>query len=91
MTTLDELINAVSGHLHAHQRVDAARIICDFNQISNKTVDDEEQALLACQGLLHYCLDGDHYEWAAQMLWPEALFTYKPRCTKLVWEEIRQN
>src|SRR5208282_1921640 len=91
MTTRDELVNVVSGHLHAGQRVDAARLICDVSEISRSLAESDEGALEACWSLLNFCLDHDHYEWAAQMLWNEALFTYKPRCTKLVWEEIRNS
>jgi hypothetical protein len=34
-------------------------------------------------------MDNDHYDWAARMLGIKTQFTYEPRCTKMVWENLK--
>lgn len=89
--TREELVQAVAGHLHADQRIDAAREVARFSGVDPRRVDTEPVALEFCNSLLHWCLNNGHYEWAAQMLWTPTLFDTRPRCTQLVWDQLQQS
>ena len=90
-TTREELVAAVAGHLHANQRTDAARLIASVSNLNPKISEDENKALELCQSLFYDCLNSDHYELAASMIWTPTLFDTRPQCTKTVWKEIREN
>lgn len=88
--TRPELIDVVSGHIHADQMVEGARAIAEFSGVKPSLVDDKS-ALEYVNSLFYWCLNNDYYPWAAQLIWNERLFTYKPRCTQMVWDEIAAN
>lgn len=86
----EQLVDEVAKHLHAGDRFAAARLIASFTgQDPKKVVTTEDKSLEFCFSLLQWCLDNDHYDWAARMLWGEHLFTYKPRCTQMVWRALQ--
>jgi hypothetical protein len=89
MTPRENLIVQVAGHLYADQMMDAARLVADFSGFARSQVEDSERALEACNSLLYWSLNNDRYDLAASMLWSENMFTFKPRCTQMVWEEIK--
>ena len=85
----EQLVDEVATHLHAGDRFAAARLIASFaGKDPKKEVTSDGKALEYCFSLLQWCLDNNHYDWAARMLWGERLFTYKPRCTQLVWQAL---
>lgn len=87
----EELVRVVSGNLHADQMVDAARAIALFSGSKPALVDDKDSALEWCNSLFFWTLNNDRYDWAARLIWNERLFTYEPRCTQMVWDEIKAN
>ncbi len=89
--TRSELTAVVSKHLHAEQRIDAARIIAQFSGANPKMVDKEDVALEYCNSLLHYHLNSNNYFAAAQMLWTNTLFTPEPRSTQMVWDVFQRS
>jgi len=89
--TRQDLVNIASGHLHAEQMVDAARAIAEFSGIPAKRVDNNKIALELCNSLFYWCLNNDRYDYAAQLIWGETLFTAKPRCTRMVWNELKES
>lgn len=89
--TREELVNLVSSELLAGNVINAGKQVSVFSALDPRHVDTKEKAIEFCQSLLHWCLNNDRYEWAAQMLWGEQEFTYKPRSTKRVWAALKQN
>lgn len=89
MSDREQLIQRVSGHLHGDQLIDAARCVAEFSGISSKRVDCRADALELCNSIFYWCLNNNRYEWAAQMIWGETLFSSKPRATQMVWEEVK--
>ncbi len=81
----------VAAFLHADKLTEAAQEIAAFSKMSIGPAAIEPVAKELCYSLLGWCLENDRYDLAASMLWGETLFTYKPRCTRMVWEEIKNN
>jgi hypothetical protein len=86
--TKPELIEVVSGHLHAEQHIDAARIIAQFSGAPTGSIDNKDTALEWCNSLLFSCLNSNRYADAAHLLWGRAQFDPRPRATRMVWEGI---
>jgi hypothetical protein len=84
-----DLVVRVAAYLHNSNRFDAAKEIAAFSDSDPKKVISEAIALEWCFSLLQWCLDNDHYDWAANMLWTKIQFSYEPACTKLVWENLK--
>lgn len=78
-----------AGHLHAEQRVEAARTVAEFLKLRD-SIETEEGANAVLQSLLAWLLNADQYELAAKLLWTPNLFTPDPRCTQLVWQAFRE-
>lgn len=89
--TRERLIQQVAGYLHADQRTDAARLIAEFTGQPARIAEKSETALELCHSLFYWCLNNDRYEWAADMIWGERIFSHRPRCTQLVWDQIKTN
>ncbi len=89
--TREELVNLCSADLLAGNLLNAGKRVAIFSGINPDHVDSREKAIEFCQSLLHWCLNNDRYEWAAQMLWGETEFTSKPRSTKRIWSAIKAN
>lgn len=86
-----ELITEVAKHLHAGQRVDAAKLIAEFSGGKPNLIDKEDTALEFCNSLLYWCLNNNQYERAAELLWTPNLFTPEPRSTKMVWDVFQRS
>jgi len=93
--TREQLVTQVSGHLHAEQHIDGARLVSQFVAEQSRSnvvrVDTRPVALEFLNSLLFWCLNNRRKDWAARMLWNETLFTFKPRSTQMIWEEIEQS
>lgn len=87
--TREELVSQVAGFLHADQLVDGARLVAAFSGRGNIKIEKRENALEWCNSLLYGCLNSERYDLAAQLLWGETLFSYKPKFSKLVWQNIQ--
>lgn len=95
----ERLIVQVSKLLHKEEPLVAGQVIADFQEevtfektgqrIKLPQVVALSQAHDFCFQLLYWCLENDRYDLAASMLWSESLFTFEPRCTKMVWREIK--
>ena len=90
--TREELVKQVSGHLHAEQHTDAARLIASFSNLK-MDLEKREDVMEVCSSLFYWCLNNKHYDWAASMIWNKRLFYQEPRphCTNLVWDNIETN
>jgi len=84
-----ELVTQVAGHLHADQRVEAARLIAAFS--GHEGAIEADDALEWCNSLFYWCLNNDHYEWAAEILLPKNLFHPDPHFVKLIWANLRSH
>jgi hypothetical protein len=95
LVTRVELVAKVAGHLHAEQHIDGARLVAAYTAEQNKEklvrVDSMDVSLQFLNSLLFWCLNNRRKDLAAQMLWSENLFTFKPRSTQLIWNEIEQS
>jgi hypothetical protein len=89
LTAREQLVAEVAKHLHAGQLLEAGRAVAVFSGFTLKKCDNPEQAKEFCYSLLHWCLDNDRYDLAASMLWGKTLFNYEPRCTRMVWEQVK--
>lgn len=87
--TREELVDEVSGHMHADQHVDAARVLGGFVGVNTKLMQTKEDTYELLSSLLYWNLNNDHYDWGAKMLWGDTLFNTKPRCTRMVWDNIK--
>jgi hypothetical protein len=88
--TKSELIDVVSGHLHAEQHVDAAREIARFSGAPIGAIDNKDTALEWCNSLLFSLLNSNNYAAAAHILWGRAQFDPRPRATQMVWKGIEE-
>lgn len=85
----EELVNIVADHLHASQEIEAARAVARFSNLPEKTADENPFELI--NGILHWCLNNDHYDWAAKLCWGDTIFTTEPRCTQMVWNGLQSS
>lgn len=90
----EQLIARVSKLLHEEETIVAGQVIADYSRkpgealVKILTLDEAREC---CWMLVHWCLDNDRYDLAAGMLWNENLFTYLPRCTQMVWREMKSS
>lgn len=85
---LSKLVDTVAGHLHADQKIDAARALLALTA-STSTLRNEEAANPHLLTFLHFLLNSDKYELASKVLWTPTMFTAEPECTRSVWDAIR--
>lgn len=88
------LVNQVAAHLHAEKYYEAARDYADFVKDRTKIlppVENKEQATTLLTTLLHWCLDNNGYEEAAQLLWGPTLFDPRPDSTQRVWRAFEED
>lgn len=88
--TESELIAAVAGLLRADERTKAGAMVADFAG-QPKAVHNDADANTFLKGLLQNLLDEARYEDAAFLCWGDDLFTSKPRCTQMVWRNMRES
>lgn len=87
--TREELIRQVSDLLvRGRDPVAAARLIAEFSGEKPDVVRSKAVAIDFCSAMIGWCLDTGRYDWAAGLLWPEEMFTPKPRATQMIWREL---
>ena len=87
--TREELVQIAAAHLHAGEPVGAAREIARFSNVSLSAAEKQPWELV--NGLFHWTLNNDRYDWAAKMCWGDSLFTPKPRATQMVWRAFKRS
>lgn len=83
------LVERVSGLLHSAKPFDAARLVADWVNSTGQKVDyptNKPQAYELLNILLHWCLNNNGMEDAAQMLWGPTQFDGRPQGTQRVWK-----
>src|SRR5688572_30392195 len=77
----------VAGLVHKHDLLEAARAVNDFCALGRKIdTDDPRKVLPPLQHYLHYLLNNDGMEEAAQFLWTPNQFSPDPQYTKDLWK-----
>lgn len=77
----------VSGLVHKHDLLEAARSVNDFCVLGLKIdTDDPKKVMPPLQHYLHYLLNNDGMEEAAQFLWTPNQFSSEPQYTKDLWK-----
>lgn len=87
------LVNRVAERLHAEDFFGAAKLYAEYTHRSTKVmpvVETKEQATMLLSTLLHWCLENDGYEEAAQLLWGPTLFNPTSEATQRVWKAFEE-
>jgi len=87
---LPPLLRPFAAHVamlvHKHDLLEASRAVNDFCALDLKIdTDDPKKVLPPLQHYLHYLLNNNGMEEAAQLLWTPNQFTPEPRYTKDLW------
>lgn len=93
-STVGALVTQVAERLHSDQRIEAGRLAASWLSIHTDTtieVADDAKAIEVLTILLHWLLENDGYEEAAQLLWGENLFTSKPESAQRVWKAFEEH
>src|SRR5688572_18225679 len=88
------LVNRVAPLLHSGEYFQAAREVSSFfKEISKVEMPTEKktEADAVLTLLLHWLLDHDGYEEAAQLLWGPNMFDPRPESTQRVWRAFENN
>lgn len=88
-----KLVDQVSARLHSDDYFGAARLYAAFVKKSTKVdppVENKEQATMLLSTLLHWCLENNGYEEAAQLCWGPALFDPRPESTQRAWKAFEE-
>lgn len=88
------LVNRVSERLHADDFFGAAKLYAEFTKKSTgilPPVENKEQATMLLSTLLHWCLENNGYEEAAQLLWGPTLFDPRSEATRRVWKAFEES
>lgn len=89
MNDLQKTVASAALTLHKNgDRRSAALELCDFLKIPVE-VPDDKVADTVLWTVVRLFLDRDLYEYSAQLLWSEQLFSAEPRATRMVWDTIR--
>lgn len=83
-----ELLAAVGSLLRQDDKLKAGQLVAGF---VGKTARTEADAVTFLKALLQSLLDEDRYEDAAALCWGEDLFSSAPRCTRMVWRNMRES
>ena len=83
---LKQLADYAADFVHSGHKAEAAGIAANFMGIPFK--DNANEVLLT---YLHWLLESDGPEEAAQLLWTPNLFSPEPKCTQEVWELYRNS
>ena len=89
-----KLVDRVAAKLHAEDFFGAAREYAAFVKLTTKVdppVENREDAILLLSTLLHWCLEHDGYEEAAQLLWGPSLFDPRPESAQRVWRAFEES
>jgi len=84
------LVDQVAELLHTDMHVEAAKLVVQ-NAGRNDKVNTKAEALAVLTPLLHFCLNNEGMEEAAQLLWSPTLFTPKPESTARVWRAFNSD
>lgn len=88
------LVNRVSERLHADDYFGAAKLYASYVQEATKIsppVETKEQATMLLTTLLHWCLENNGYEEAAQLLWGPTLFSPYSEATQRIWKAFEES
>lgn len=80
----------VAGLLHSDRYLDAAQQVAEWLG-QTVTVETKESATEVLTLLLHWLLENEGYEEAAQLLWGENLFSSKPESAQRVWRAFEDH
>lgn len=89
-----ELVNRVAERLHSDDFFGGARLYAAYVKKAtgtNPPVENKEQATMLLSTLLHWCLENNGYEEAAQLLWGPTLFDPRPESTQRVWKAFEES
>jgi hypothetical protein len=84
-----QLVNEVSTLLHEDKPFEAAKLVAEWVRSTGAKVPDptkKSEAYTLLNILLHFCLNNDGFEDAAQMLWGSTQFDPRPKGTQRVWD-----
>lgn len=88
------LVDRVSAKLHADDYFGAAREYAAYVKKLTGTappVEKKEDATMLLSTLLHWCLENNGYEEAAQLLWSPTLFDSRPESSRRVWKAFEES
>jgi hypothetical protein len=88
------LVDRVSAKLHAEDYFGAARIYAEYVKTITGTLPptkEKAEATLVLSTLLHWCLENNGYEEAAQLLWGPTQFDPRPESTQRVWRAFEDS
>ena len=86
--TQTQLLTDVAALLRTDDQFKAGQLVATY---SGKTARTESEATTFLRALLQSLLDADRYEEAAMLCWGEDMFSSKPRCTQMVWRNMRES
>lgn len=85
--TLRPFAKHVATLVHKHDLLEASRAVNDFCALGLKIdTDDPKKVLPPLQHYLHYLLNNEGMEEAAQLLWTPNQFSSEPQYTKDLWK-----
>lgn len=93
-STVGALVAKVAERLHSDRRIEAGQLVSSWLGSTTGTsveVSDDGKAVEVLTLLLHWLLENNGYEEAAQLLWGENLFTTKPESAKRVWKAFEES
>lgn len=91
-----KLVSEVAALLHSDQYFPAASRVAQWAQETLKVAippvgDSKAKATEVLTLLLHWLLENDGYEEAAELLWGESLFSPKPESAQRVWRAFEES
>lgn len=89
------LVSRVASLLHSDHYIEAGQEVAKWVASTTNTelvsVDSRDSATPLLGILLHWCLNNNGYENAAELLWGESLFTAKPESAQRVWRAFEEH
>lgn len=82
------LVDSITPLIHSDRLFDAAKVVSQWvHSITGKCppTDSKKQCYETINILLHWCLNNNGMEEAAQILWPPTMFSPLPESTQRVW------
>lgn len=77
---------SVATFVHADKKFEAAKAVSDFCQLRLRLEDNPAKYLPVLAHWLHFLLNNDAPEEAAQLLWTPTQFTPEPKFAKAIWK-----
>ena len=89
---LQPFAKSVAELVHKDKLRDAALLVVDFAKLKVKIdTDNPAKTLPPLQNYLHYLLNNDGMEEAAQLLWSKTQFTPEPQYTRDLWQFFNES